>query len=102
MEQREQQAQRLRGIKAAAPFRGGLYVMGPGQSPVCGQRDESIYGEVGLGCTVLGRVVFWCQLYAAVIWKETTVGVKEGRLGFDCLGLYPSSVLPSRVASAHC
>lgn len=58
MEQREQQAQRLRGIKATALFSGGLYVMGPGWRPVCGEREESIYGEVGLGCTMLGGVVF--------------------------------------------
>lgn len=39
-EQREQQAQRLRGIKATALF--SFYVPGPGWSLDCGESDESI------------------------------------------------------------
>lgn len=42
MEQREQQAQRLRGIKAAALFSCGLHVVGPGWSLDCGESDEGI------------------------------------------------------------
>lgn len=36
-------------MKAFAVFRCGFHVVGPGWSPCGGDRDKSIFGQVGLG-----------------------------------------------------